>query len=89
MLIAASLTAYVPLAAPGFLLVVFRELTEGILLGFALGTLLFLHRMAEAVEAKHTGPVAELHRPDRVDGNGRRPYADQMAPCRGGSNPLR
>lgn len=33
-----------------FLLVVFRDLTEGILIGFGLGTLLFLHRMAQAVE---------------------------------------
>src|SRR4051812_34373744 len=33
-----------------FLLVVFRDLTEGILVGFALGTLLFLDRMAQAVD---------------------------------------
>jgi SulP family sulfate permease len=33
-----------------FLLVVFRDLTEGILVGFCLGALLFLHRMAQSVE---------------------------------------
>lgn len=33
-----------------FGLVVFRDLTEGILVGFALGALLFLHRMAQTVE---------------------------------------
>ena len=33
-----------------FLLVVFRDLTEGILVGFGIGALLFLHRMAQAVE---------------------------------------
>lgn len=33
-----------------FLLVVFRDLTEGILAGFGLGALLFLHRMARSVE---------------------------------------
>jgi SulP family sulfate permease len=32
-----------------FLLVVFRDLTEGILIGFGLGALLFLHRMARAI----------------------------------------
>ena len=35
-----------------FLLVVFRDLTEGILVGFALGTLLFLYRIAQAVEVR-------------------------------------
>ena len=33
-----------------FLLVVFRDLTQGILVGFGLGVLLFLHRMAGSVE---------------------------------------
>ena len=32
-----------------FLLVVFRDLTEGIVVGFSIGALLFLHRMAQAV----------------------------------------
>jgi SulP family sulfate permease len=31
------------------LLTVFRDLTEGILVGFALGTLLFMHRMSETI----------------------------------------
>jgi MFS superfamily sulfate permease-like transporter len=35
-----------------FLLVTFRDLTEGILVGFGLGTLLFLHRMAGAVRVE-------------------------------------
>jgi SulP family sulfate permease len=33
-----------------FLLVVFRDLTEGIVVGFSIGALLFLHRMAQSVE---------------------------------------
>ena len=33
-----------------FLLVVFRDLSQGILVGFGLGTLLFLHRMASQVK---------------------------------------
>ena len=35
-----------------FLLVVFRDLTEGILVGFGIGALLFLHRMAQAIEVE-------------------------------------
>jgi SulP family sulfate permease len=35
--------------AATFLLVVFRDLTTGIVVGFALGALLFLHRMAQSV----------------------------------------
>ena len=35
-----------------FLLVVFRDLTEGILVGFGIGALLFLHRMAGAVAGR-------------------------------------
>ncbi|WP_196259924.1 SulP family inorganic anion transporter [Pelagibacterium limicola] len=47
-----------------FLLVVFRDLTEGIVVGFALGALLFIHRMAAAVaieerKATHTHPETD------------------------------
>ncbi|APO77929.1 sulfate transporter/antisigma-factor antagonist STAS domain-containing protein (plasmid) [Rhizobium etli 8C-3] len=62
-----------------FLLVVFRDLTEGILVGFALGTLLFLHRMAEAVEVEHTWSVAEQDKADTMNGNGRKPYEADLA----------
>ncbi|MGO4123297.1 SulP family inorganic anion transporter [Inquilinus sp. YAF38] len=51
-----------------FGLVVFRDLTEGILVGFGLGVLLFLHRMAQAVQ---------VDRPDT--GNGRVPYDSTLA----------
>jgi SulP family sulfate permease len=54
-----------------FLLVVFRDLTEGILVGFAIGALLFLHRMAQAVEVEHV-----LADPDRPDAEGGRPAYD-------------
>jgi SulP family sulfate permease len=40
-----------------FLLVVFRDLTEGILVGFGLGALLFLHRMAQAVDVETHQPL--------------------------------
>ncbi len=54
-----------------FLLVVFRDLTEGILVGFAIGVLLFLHRMAQSVEIEDatTEDVA-----DDVRSGGRKPY---------------
>ncbi len=42
-----------------FLLVVFRDLTEGILVGFALGTLLFLQRMAQTVQVEPPDRLAE------------------------------
>jgi SulP family sulfate permease len=51
-----------------FLLVVFRDLTEGILAGFGLGAMLFLHRMAGAVEVDAAQPLV---RPDEADRTGR------------------
>jgi SulP family sulfate permease len=53
-----------------FGLVVFRDLTEGILVGFGLGALLFLHRMAQAVQ---------VDRPDTENGDGRAPYDPALA----------
>jgi SulP family sulfate permease len=55
-----------------FLLVVFRDLTEGILAGFGVGTLLFLHRMAQSVEVARSGP-AVIER-DIADAEDRAPY---------------
>ena len=37
-----------------FLLTIFRDLTEGILVGFALGALLFIHRMAQMTGSRPT-----------------------------------
>ncbi len=48
-----------------FLLTVFRDLTEAIVVGFALGALLFIHRMSRSISVEaHVPPVAE----DRADG---------------------
>ena len=47
-----------------FLLVVFRDLTEGILVGFGIGALLFLHRMAQAVQIERAAWHAEADVPD-------------------------
>jgi SulP family sulfate permease len=62
-----------------FLLVVFRDLTEGILVGFGLGALLFLHRMAQAVEVEHPVPVVEEDVADASRSNGRTPYDPNFA----------
>jgi len=55
-----------------FLLVVFRDLTEGILAGFGLGALLFLHRMAQAVEVDR--PVPHIDEDAADDAGGRLHY---------------
>ncbi|MGE3295592.1 MAG: SulP family inorganic anion transporter, partial [Geminicoccaceae bacterium] len=62
-----------------FLLVVFRDLTEGILVGFALGALLFLHRMAQAIEIEQPAIMAEPDRPDAVGSPERTPYDAALA----------
>jgi SulP family sulfate permease len=62
-----------------FLFVVFRDLTEGILVGFGIGALLFLHRMAQAVEIESAPLIAEADVPDTVNGNGRKPYDAALA----------
>lgn len=53
-----------------FALVIFRDLTTGIVVGFALGAMLFIGRMARSVEVEvHAPPVSE----DRADdANGER-----------------
>jgi SulP family sulfate permease len=61
------------------LLVVFRDLTEGILAGFGLGTLLFMHRMAQTVEVEGGKPFSEEDVPDRANGNRRNPYDATLA----------
>src|SRR5947209_4013723 len=51
-----------------FLLVVFRDLTEGILVGFGIGALLFLHRMAQAVDVETGRPLIQGDRADSEPG---------------------
>ncbi|MDB5393083.1 MAG: sulfate transporter [Rhodospirillales bacterium] len=57
-----------------FLLVVFRDLTQGILVGFGLGALLFLHRMAQAVQVERPPAIVEEDVADGANGNGRTAY---------------
>ena len=60
-----------------FLLVVFRDLTEGILVGFGIGALLFLHRMAQSVEIERPALIEEEDRADEADD--RAPYDVALA----------
>jgi len=60
-----------------FLLVIFRDLTEGILVGFCLGTLLFMHRMAQAVEVESGKPMLDDDVSDMR--SGRQPYDSSLA----------
>ena len=57
-----------------FLTVVFRDLTQGILVGFGLGALLFLHRMAQSVEIEQPVPLIEGDKADGTDGDPVTPY---------------
>jgi SulP family sulfate permease len=61
-----------------FLLTIFRDLTEGILVGFALGAVLFIHRMAEMTGIEADAPLVADDRAD--SGNGDRvPYDPRLA----------
>ncbi len=57
-----------------FLLVVFRDLTEGIVVGFALAGLVFIRRMSETVEMRGEDRPPEDMRADRVVYTMRGPY---------------
>ena len=60
-----------------FLLTVFRDLTEGIVVGFALGAVLFINRMATTTGIEEHAPLVP---PDRADDSGvRAPYDPGLA----------
>ena len=56
-----------------FLLTIFRDLTEAILVGFTLGALLFIHRMSKATAVETLIPPVADDRADTANGD-RRPY---------------
>ena len=61
-----------------FLLTIFRDLTEGILVGFALGAVLFINRMADMTGIEAATPLASADQAD--DGNDDRvPYDSRLA----------
>lgn len=55
-----------------FLLVIFRDLPTGIVAGFALGTLQFMHRMSQSVAVQFSHPVIGEDVPDAA--NDQAPY---------------
>jgi SulP family sulfate permease len=60
-----------------FLLTIFRDLTEGILVGFALGAVLFINRMAQMTGIESEAPLVTHDRADRADD--RVPYDPRLA----------
>jgi sulfate permease, SulP family len=60
-----------------FLLTIFRDLTEGILVGFALGAVLFINRMAQMTGIEADTPLVTADRAD--DGADRVPYDSGLA----------
>ena len=61
-----------------FLLTVFRDLTEGIVVGFLIGAVLFIDRMAAAITVEGEGSLAVRDQPDKADGE-RQPYDPSLA----------
>src|SRR6476661_5925782 len=61
-----------------FLLTIFRDLTEGILVGFALGAVLFINRMAQMTGVEDRTPLVSEDRSDAGDGD-RVPYDVSLA----------
>jgi len=49
-----------------FLLVIFRDLTEGILVGFVLGAVLFIRRMSDAAQVEERAPLSPEDRADEL-----------------------
>lgn len=49
-----------------FFLVIFRDLTEGILVGFVLGAVLFIRRMSEAAHVEERAPLVPEDRADEL-----------------------
>jgi SulP family sulfate permease len=60
-----------------FLLTIFRDLTEGIVVGFALGAVLFINRMATTTGIEEHAPLIPPDRPDDTDPRG--PYDPALA----------
>jgi sulfate permease, SulP family len=61
-----------------FLLTIFRDLTEGILVGFALGAVLFINRMAQTTDIALDAPLVPADKADDAGGE-RAPYDPSLA----------
>jgi SulP family sulfate permease len=62
-----------------FGLTIFRDLTEGILVGFALGAVLFINRMAQMTGVEAAAPIATRDRADNDDEGARGRYDPSLA----------
>ena len=62
-----------------FCLTIFRDLTEGIVVGFALGAVLFIHRMAEITASRATMPLRRRGPGRRRRRRPRKPYDAGLA----------
>jgi SulP family sulfate permease len=62
-----------------YLLVVFRDLTQGIVVGFSIGALLFLHRMAQSIQVESGAAMITDDVADTLPGDGSRPYDAALA----------
>ena len=62
-----------------FLLTILRDLTEAIVVGVALGSILFIHRMSKATAVAMHAPLVAEDRADRVPGAARSPYDEATA----------
>ncbi|MBN9005628.1 MAG: STAS domain-containing protein [Rhizobiales bacterium] len=61
-----------------FLLTIFRDLSEGILVGFALGAVLFINRMAQTTSIETAAPLVAEDKADDANGD-RKPYDAALA----------
>jgi SulP family sulfate permease len=61
-----------------FLLTVFRDLTEGIIVGFGLGSVIFIHRMSKTTAIETSTPFVAEDKADRGNGD-RTPYDKVLA----------
>jgi SulP family sulfate permease len=59
-------------------LTIFRDLTEAIVVGFALGSVLFIHRMSKTTAVESHRPFVAEDKADDANG-GRRPYDEENA----------
>ncbi|MBI3451303.1 MAG: SulP family inorganic anion transporter [Rhodospirillales bacterium] len=61
-----------------FLLTIFRDLTEAIVVGFALGSVLFIHRMSKVTAIETHSPLVAEDKADNANGD-REPYDERAA----------
>ncbi|GAB4136989.1 MAG: SulP family inorganic anion transporter [Sphingomonadales bacterium] len=62
-----------------FFLTIFRDLTEAIIVGFALGSVLFIHRMSKTTAVVSDTPFVAEDRPDSANGDSRPGYDETQA----------